>query len=187
MTEEWQDASIPDAIFIARAQAGEVEAFGELYHRYLTQIYRYIRTRVSSERDAEDLTENVFLNAFQVLGSYKERGVPFGAYLYRVAHNKVVDHYRNGTSSEPWEEREGQLASSEDTEARIMQVENFQEIGAALQRLPETYQEVIRLRVLLEMPTDEVGRWMGKKTSNVRVLLHRALKALRQELGQTDG
>ena len=187
MSDERALASIPDAEFVAQAQAGQAEAFGELYQRYMENIYRYIRSRVSTDRDAEDLAGVVFLNAFQALGSYKERGAPFGAYLYRVARNKIVDHYRNKPEFEPWHEQEGSLTGDEDTEASVVQAEGFQEIRAALLRLPENYQEIIRLRVLLEMPSDEVGRWMGKKPSNVRVLLHRALKALRRELDRDDG
>ncbi len=182
MSEGHTFKEIPDADLIAQAQAGQLEAFGELYHRYMAKIYRYIRSRVGSERDAEDLTGVVFLNAFQALGSYKERGAPFGAYLYRVARNKIVDHYRNQPEPDPLHEQENLLPGTEDTEARVMQAEDIQEIRAAIRKLPENYQEIIRLRVLMELPTEEIGRWMGKKPSNVRVLLHRALKALRREL-----
>ena len=186
MSDDRALASVPDAGLVAQAQAGQVEAFGELYQRYMAKIYRYIRSRVSTALDAEDLTGVVFLNAFQALGSYKERGAPFGAYLYRVARNKIVDHYRNKPKSEPWQEQEGLLPGAEDTETSVVRAEGVQEIRAALLRLPENYQEIIRLRVLLELPTEEVGRWIGKKPSNVRVLLHRALKALRRELELDD-
>jgi RNA polymerase sigma-70 factor (ECF subfamily) len=186
MGEEPMNSSLPDAQLIKQAQAGEVNAFGELYRRYLTQIYRYIRSRVSTDRDAEDLAEAVFLNAFQGLKMYRERGAPFGAYLYRVARNLIVDHYRGSRRSEPLDEQGGQLTSGENAERVVVQSESLREIREALLRLPEAYQEVIRLRVLLEMSTGEVGRWMGKNTSNVRVLLHRALKALRKELDQGD-
>lgn len=187
MSDERELAHVPEPSLIAQAQTGQVVAFGELYHRYMAKIYRYIRSRVGSDRDAEDLTGVVFLSAFQALGSYKERGAPFGAYLYRVARNKIVDHYRNQSESEPWHEQEGLLPGNENTEASVMRAENIQEIRAAMLRLPENYQEVIRLRVLMELPTEEVGRWIGKKPANVRVLLHRALKALRQELDPDDG
>jgi RNA polymerase sigma-70 factor (ECF subfamily) len=187
MSDERELAPVPEASLIAQAQAGQVEAFGELYHRYMAKIYRYIRSRVGTDRDAEDLTGVVFLNAFQALGSYKERGAPFGAYLYRIARNKIVDHYRNKSESEPWHEQEGLLPGTEDTEASVVQAEDIQEIRAAMLKLPENYVEIIRLRVLLELPTEEVGRWIGKNPSNVRVLLHRALKALRRELDHDDG
>jgi RNA polymerase sigma-70 factor (ECF subfamily) len=186
MSDERELAFVPEASLILQAKAGQVDAFGELYHRYVAKIYGYIRSRVSSERDAEDLTGVVFLNAFQALGAYHERGAPFGAYLYRVARNKVVDHYRNQSESEPWHEQEGLVPGNENTEARVILAEKLQEIRAAMLKLPENYQEIIRLRVLLELPTEEVGRWIGKKPSNVRVLLHRALKALRHELDHTE-
>jgi RNA polymerase sigma-70 factor (ECF subfamily) len=180
------ETSVSDAEFIARTKAGDVEAFGELYRRYITPIFRYVRARVSTDRDAEDLTENVFLKVFEALDTYQERGAPFGAFLYRVARNAVVDHYR---SQKPLEEIDelaslGEIATS--AEKYIVDKEAILEIKNAMTRLPENYQEVIRLRVLMELPTEDVAQWMGKQPSTVRVLLHRALKALRKSLGVVD-
>jgi RNA polymerase sigma-70 factor (ECF subfamily) len=180
------ESSVPDAEYIARTKAGDLQAFGELYRKYVTQIYRYIRTRVSTERDAEDLTENVFLKAFEALETYQERGAPFGAFLYMVARHAVVDHYR---SQKPLEQADdlsivGNEVSS--AEGALINKQELLEISNALAKLPENYREVIRLRVLMEMPTAEVAEWLGKQPSTVRVLLHRALKALRKSLGVVD-
>src|SRR3972149_8109230 len=83
-----------DAELVTRARAGQVEAFGELYLRYFDAIFRYLRTRLSEAQDAEDMTETVFLRAFQSLPNYRERGWPFSAFLYQVARNALTDHYR---------------------------------------------------------------------------------------------
>lgn len=186
MSEERKGTLVPDAEYIAQFKAGELEAFGKLYRRYLTPIYRYIRTRVSTDRDAEDLAEMVFLKAFEALEKYEERGVPFSAFLYRIARNAVVDHYRSQEPIDPLEEIERFGGSEADTEKSIIDQESMQEINKAMVRLPDHYQEVIRLRVIMDMPTDQVAEWMGRKPSTLRVLLHRALKTLRKELGVVD-
>lgn len=179
-------SSMPDAEYIARTQAGDLDAFGELYRKYVTPIYRYIRTRVSTDRDAEDLTEQVFLKAFEALDTYQERGAPFGAFLYMVARNAVVDHYRSQKEIEQIDDLSTLGSEDRGAEADLIDRQNLLEINNALVKLPDNYREVIRLRVLMEMPTVEVAAWMGKKPSTVRVILHRALKALRKSLGVVD-
>lgn len=175
-----------DAELVRLAQSGQVEAFGTLYRRYVEPIFRFTRSRVSSERDAEDLTENVFLKAFEGLDSYEERGAPFGAYLYQVARNSIIDHYR---TSKPVESLESAEKYSDDrlgAEKGIVEREAVSKIEQALENLPENYQEVIRLRLMMDLPTDQVAAWMNKKPATVRVLQHRALKALREALGEID-
>src|SRR3990170_4792475 len=83
-----------DSDLVARARAGEVEAFGQLYLRYFDPIFRYLRTRLADAQDAEDMAETVFLRAYQSLPNYRERGWPFSAFLYQVARNALTDHYR---------------------------------------------------------------------------------------------
>lgn len=186
MSDKKKGIPLPDAGYIARFKAGEMEAFGELYRRYLTPIYRYIRTRVSTDRDAEDLSEMVFLKAFEALETYQERGAPFSAFLYRIAQNTVIDHYRSQELIDPLEDVEWLVSSEAGREKNLINQESLDEIKSAVEGLPEHYQEVIRLRLLMDMPTEQVAEWMGRKPTTVRVLLHRALKALRQELGAVD-
>ena len=89
-------ADSPDTETIRRAIAGEVEAFGELYDRYVDAMYRFIRFQVNGEEDAEDLTETVFLRAFEGLPGFRtgRRMTNFRAWIYRIARNLVIDHYR---------------------------------------------------------------------------------------------
>ncbi len=178
-------AESPDSELVVLAQAGEVDAFGALYDRYLELIYRYIRTRVTIEADAEDLTETVFLKAFESVDRYEDRGWPFSAYLYQIARNVIVDHYRQRR-----EERVQELVEVEHPDPlpdeRIVQKEHAQDLHAAMKTLPPDYQEVIRLRVMMELTTTEVAQWMDRSEGAVRVLLHRALRSLRQEL-ELDG
>lgn len=182
-------AETPDAELVAAAQAGETEAFGELYERYVTQIFRYIRSRVSLERDAEDLTETVFMRSFEALDSYEERGHPYSAFLYQVARNVLVDHYRQTEDQEPLDDDRPLAAETAvDPELNLQEDEQVKRIKAAMEQLPPDYQEVIRLRVLMELPTATAAQWLDRSEGAVRVLLYRALKSLRGELEiETDG
>jgi RNA polymerase sigma-70 factor (ECF subfamily) len=178
--------NLTDAELIARAQAGEVGAFGELYERHVAVIYRYVLARVNVVRDAEDLTEVVFLRAFEALHRYKERGRPFTAFLYQVARNALVDYYRQQRKNETIEAVERLPSSSPTPDDRLMEEERKAVLWEALSTLPEDYQEVIRLRIMLSLPTATVGEWLGRSEGAVRVLLHRALKALRRRMVGTD-
>lgn len=175
-----------DAELVQLAKAGQTEAFGSLYRRYVDAIFRFTRSRVNSERDAEDLTENVFLKAFEGLASYQERGAPFGAYLYQVARNAIIDHYRTSKPVESLDSAELHADGRPGAEKGVIDRETVQKIERALATLPEHYQEVIRLRLMMDLPTDQVADWMDKKPATVRVLQHRALKALREALGEID-
>ncbi len=171
-----------DADLIARAQSGEIEAFGELYARYLDPIFRYIRTRVDETADAEDLCEAVFLSTFEALDRYQERGHPFSAYLYQVARNQLADHYRTREIRVDLEQVSEPAAADADPEATYAQRERVLDAVHSLGKLRDDYQEVIRLRVILALPTSTVAMWMDRSPGPVRVLLHRALVALREEL-----
>jgi RNA polymerase sigma-70 factor (ECF subfamily) len=179
---EGLNAAPADAELIARAQTGENEAFGELYERYVALIFRYVRARVNAENDAEDITEFVFMRAFEALQRYKERGRPFSAYLYQVARNALVDHYRQQRKTESIEAAEKLPSLAPDPDESLIAKERAVVLRRALAKLPADYQEVIRLRILLALPTAIVGEWLGRSEGAVRVLLHRALKTLRRQL-----
>ena len=159
---ETSKALADDAVLIARARAGEVEAFGELYRRHFDPIYRYLRARVEDSRDAEDLTETVFLRAFQSLGRYKERGWPFSAFLYQVAKNALVDHYRQRKGEEQLSAAEHRETPSHPLDEGVIRSEEASAARRAMADLPVDYQEVIRLRVWWGMPAPSVAAWMGR-------------------------
>lgn len=183
-----QTASHPqDAELIARAQGGEVEAFGQLYERYLDPIYRYVRMRVDSDADAEDLCEAVFMRSFEALDRYEDQGHPYSAFLYRLARNLLVDHYR-GQRPDVGLDRPGvESQTATDIDRQLDQRQQLRQVAAAVASLPEDYREVIRLRVVLELPTATVAEWMERSPGAVRVLLHRALSALREVLDHAEG
>ncbi len=184
MNEENRPTS-DDAELVHRAQAGDLEAFGDLYERYADPIFRYIFSRVPVEAEAEDLTEAVFLKAFSAIGGYQDKGHPYSAYLYRVAKNTLADHWRGRETTFPLEDAEEIEAQDPVLDDQMIQMEQRAQMAEALTQLPEDYQEVIRLRVLTGMSTRETAWWLQRSEGAVRVLLHRALQALRTNLEES--
>ena len=174
--------TLDDARLIERAKRGEVEAFGCLYERYLESIYRYIRTRVAEDRTAEDLTETVFLRSFESLNRYKEKGLRFSAFLYQIARNLLVDHYRQKEEELPLESADQISVSPSRIDDIIVIQDQVDRLRVGLEALPEEYREIIRLRVLLELSPTECAEWIGRSEGAVRVLLHRAMKALKRQV-----
>ncbi|NOR90952.1 MAG: sigma-70 family RNA polymerase sigma factor [Anaerolineales bacterium] len=174
--------TLDDARLIERAKQGEVEAFGCLYERYLESIYRYIRTRVAEDRTAEDLTETVFLRSFESLSRYKEKGLRFSAFLYQIARNLLVDHYRQKEEELPLESADQISVSPSRIDDILVIQDQVDCLRVGLEALPEEYREIIRLRVLLELSTTECAQWTGRSEGAVRVLLHRAMKALKRQI-----
>lgn len=168
-----------DATLITRARDGDAEAFGLLYRRYVDPIYRYLLARLGDSKEAEDLTEDVFFRAFQALGTYHERGWPFSAFLYQVAKNVLIDHYRS-QKPEAWPAiPEPALESLRPLDEHVIRGEQIRDLRGAMDEIPLNYREVIILRIILAMPTSVVANWMNLTEGATRVLLHRALASLR--------
>lgn len=171
---------------LERAIEGDKRAFGALYEKHMSEIYRYFYYRVSVEQDAEDLTEQAFLNVWQALGRFDPDRASFRTYLYRVAHNLLVDHYRTAKPTEelPDAPLEDFQASAEPQPSR----EDFgMELTSALRKLNPDYQEILTLRFVNELSHAEAAQVMDRSHGAVRVLQHRALEALRQVLEGESG
>ena len=175
-----------DADLVARARAGDGEAFGELYRRYFDPIFRYLCVRVERDEDAEDLAATVFFKAYRSLDRYRERGWPFSAFLYQVARNALVDHYRKRRLESGLAEAADLGTQPRALDDELERAERVQAMRQALAQLPPDYQEVIRLRVLLSLPTETTAQWMERSPGAVRVLLYRALAGLRGTLSEAD-
>jgi RNA polymerase sigma-70 factor (ECF subfamily) len=175
-----------DAALIARAKAGEVEAFGELYERYFDPVFRYLRSRLSDEREAEDLSATVFLRAYQALDRYQERGWKFSAFLYGIARNALADHFRHRRAELLVADLESERASGSALRQDFEDKDSSDHLRRVLSELPPDYQEVIRLRLVLGLSTPEAAQWMRRSEGAVRVLLHRALRAARKRMTDDD-
>lgn len=181
------DSSHDKAILVERAIAGAADAFGELYQLYLDAIYRYVYYRTGDTSDAEDLTEQVFLKAWEAMPGYKRRGNPFTSWLYRIAHNVVVDYHRRQrpTVLMPLLE-EVDWASEEPTLLeQVIKAEEAAALATAIARLTEEQQHVIVLRFIEGRKHAEVAHIIGKSKGACRIIQHRALTALNQLLSNT--
>ena len=175
------ETEVDDIQLLRDAQNCDREAFGELYERYAPRVFRYLYSHLDNRLDAEDLTEEIFLRVWKTLGNYQQQGVPFLAFLFRVARNALIDHYRRSAKSE-------QEASIEDLHLRDHEPEpvdvvtntlEHQQLRHVMQQLREDYRTVLALRFLSELSPEETARAMGRSAGAVRVLQHRALAALR--------
>jgi RNA polymerase sigma-70 factor (ECF subfamily) len=174
-----------DQELIHKAQRGDTFAFGELYECHAPVIFRYLFAHLDSRMDAEDLTGEVFLKAWQSLPKYNERGVPFLAFLFRVARNVLVDYYRQTNrlhSTDPEElDRYSQESGKEALELVGSHLEH-QHILQVLSRLRPDYRSVLTMRFISELSPEETALAMERSVGAIRVLQHRALAALRREI-----
>ena len=177
MTEE--AARTNEEALVRRAANGDAEAFGDLYMRYLDEIYRYVFYKVGNEKRAEDLTEQVFLKAWQAIEGYEQRGYPFSAWLYRIAHNAVVDHYRTEKDESPLDAIAFTLADeSLGPEETLMKKREVLRLLEALGQLSEEKQQLIILRFVENLSHARVAQILNKSEGACRVMQHRALARL---------
>ncbi len=179
---------VSDQKLLQQSASGNQDAFGELYERYLEQIYRYVYYRVMDVHEAEDLTEAVFLRAWERLQSKQARKEVenFSAWIYRIAHNLVIDHHRKKTP-EPLDtdsSAEYSQALTPGAEIEVQQRLDQQSLAAALEELDEPMQRVVILRFLNHLSHAEVAAVLGLSEGNVRVLQFRALKRLKVLLSE---
>jgi RNA polymerase sigma-70 factor (ECF subfamily) len=172
---------------IARAVKRDAAAFGILYERHLDRIFRYIYYRVGSNGEAEDLTEQVFLKAWEAIERYESRGVPFVAWLYRLAHNLVIDQYRSRRVTVALDD----IGEAEEPGADIVDaVEDkldAEEVRLAMRKLNPEHQQLIVLRFVEGLSHAEVAQITGKSEGATRVVQYRALQALARALRSEGG
>jgi RNA polymerase sigma-70 factor, ECF subfamily len=164
---------------VKKAVQGDEAAFGELYDCYVDGIYRFIYLRVEDQQTAEDITSSVFLKAWEKLGGYKERGVPFRAWLFRIARNAVIDHYRTRKETAPLEA----VVNTYDTDARTVSERvgsrlEAEKVIEVMQQLTDDQRNVLTLKLVHGLNTKEVAKALGKRQGAVRALQMRGLQAL---------
>jgi RNA polymerase sigma-70 factor (ECF subfamily) len=172
-----------EARLVEQAKTDPV-AFGELYERYIKRIYNYIYYRTGNARDAEDLTARVFYRALENIDRYTVRGLPFSAWLYRIAHNLVANWHRDRSRQKVsplddviargvWEEAPETLAESREERERLL---------LSIRRLPPERQQLLLLKFIERMSNAEIGLVMRRSEGAVKSLYHRTLLSLRDEM-----
>jgi len=165
---------------VSRAIDGDADAFGDLYTRHLDAIYRHVYFRVADAHLAEDLTEEVFIRAWTALPKYEPQGHRFSSWLYRIAQNLVVDHYRRKASQ--GSENEAEMEKLPDPrslpEEQLAKQQDYASLARAVQQLGDDEQHVIILRFVEGLSHREVAEAIGKSEGASRVIQHRALEVL---------
>lgn len=163
---------------IAQAQRGDQEAVTLLYETYVDVIFAYIRYRVDSKSTAEDLTSEVFLRMVRSLASYRDQGIPFRAWLFRIAYNLVIDFYRQREKTDAVPLTDAFENDDTDPLIRLARSEDHVRLRLAIRELPDDYQNLLLLRFVENLPHTEIAKITNKSAVALRAMQHRALKAL---------
>lgn len=166
---------------IENAVRGKASAFGLLYDHYQPKIYRFVLIKVGRREDAEDLTHQVFINAWQNISNYKDLGFPFSSWLYRIARNQVIDRYRTKkpeiSLEEVDEENFADLGINEKSIEEKIQMERVME---AIKELKDDYQDILVMRFVEDLSVRETAVAIGKSEGAVKLMQHRAIKELKK-------
>lgn len=169
-----------DESLVRRAKQYDQEAFTELYDKYFDKIYRYVAVKVGDRMEAEDITQQVFLKAIKSISAFKWKGFPFSSWLFRIAHNQVVDYLRKKKKQATVALDDNVLTSKDDPEAILEQKLDLEQLATATKKLTSAQQEVISLRFAGELPIAQVAKVMGKSEGAVKALQHSAIVSLRK-------
>jgi RNA polymerase sigma-70 factor (ECF subfamily) len=167
---------------IRRAQQHDEMALTQIYEENFDRIYRYIVLKIGDRTEAEDMTQQVFLNVLKSISSYKSKGMPFTSWLYRIAHNQVVDFLRKKSRRTLVPLDESIPSIADDPESAAVQRIEIERLAVAAKKLTPAQQEVVSLRFAAELSVAEVARVMGRSEGAVKALQHSAIVALRRVL-----
>jgi RNA polymerase sigma-70 factor, ECF subfamily len=168
---------------VLQAQAGNSEAFGQLYDAYMERIYRFVYFRVEDQQTAEDITSQVFLKAWSNLDRFQFSRTPYLAWLYTIAHNAVIDHYRTRKVTTALDDVQlSQPDHSEAVENDIDLTVEMRSVKSVLQTLTDDQQKVLTLKFIEGMSNNEIARHLGKREGAIRALQMRGLQALAKQL-----
>ncbi len=171
-----------DEAALIQAARTNPKAFGPLYQSYLARVYRYLRTRTPTEEAAADLTQQVFLKALAALPSYHPRGLPFSAWLFRIARNAVIDRSRRSRDTLSLENLHSSLEPRAEVnpEATFLNQEQLERLCTLLGRLDSDKRELLALRFAAQLTSGEIGLIVGKSEAAVKKQLQRTLHALKE-------
>lgn len=169
--------------WVLAAQAGDKEAFGSLYEHFFDLIYRYVYFRMVPT-EVDDVVETIFLKAWMNLDQYEKRDVQFSSWLFRIAHNAVIDHRRAHRSLELLSEDQADESDKNAPKTMAERMLLSGHVKEAVGQLKEPYRQVIMLKFLSGLSNAEIAEVLGQREGNIRVLQFRALKELKQILSK---
>ena len=185
------DAPARDVIedHVRRAQRGDATSFAGLYQSFYDKIFRYVLFKTGNTNDAEDITEEVFLRMLESINSFRWQGHPFSSWLFRIAHNLVVDYFRKKSRQKtaPLEEARAIIGtSSQDMDGDLDIKLSAQRAHQAMDGLTDLQREVLSLRFGAELSIRETAEAIGKKENAIKASQHAAVRKLRTLLVRSD-
>ena len=178
--------SLEEQKLLSKIQNGDSEAFGKIYDKYAEKIYRFVWIKVNSREQAQDLTSEVFLKGWRYLtknGIKKVKVKNLQAFLYKTARNIIIDFYRKPNNSISIEEIDKDIIEEEfNLNEKLYLEDDFKEIKNALGKIKDEYSHVIIFHYIEDLSAKEIAEILDKSEGTVRVLIHRAMKALKNEL-----
>jgi RNA polymerase sigma-70 factor (ECF subfamily) len=178
------EAEAQDESLLVEQAKNDSEAFGLLYKKYIQKIYNYVYYRTGNHHDAEDLTAKTFQRAMRHISRYEQRGVPFSAWLYRIAHNVVANWHRDRSRRKviALDELVLHHQRQQSPEGLVEDDEERKELLQVIRRLAADRQELLILKFVEGMSNEEIGRIMGRSEGAIKSLYHRTLLTLRKEM-----
>ena len=173
---------------VDRAQAGERDALEELYLIHFDRIYGYLHVSVGNRHDAEDLTTQTFLKMLEKIGSFKWQSAPFSAWLFRIAHNLAMDHFRARRRWQPEEEVPEPPAHEAEPSAELeaMRTIGRESMLKLIEHLSPEQQQVLTLKFVFNLPNAEVAAILDKSEGAIKSLQHRALVSLQKQIARQE-
>lgn len=173
---------------VTKAASGDKEAFSILYERYVNRIFNYIYYRTGNPHEAEDLTSRVFHRALHHIAGYDNRGIPFSAWLYRIAHNLVANWHRDNSRRKevPLEDYAQQPQRAPAPETSVVNNQDLEDLLKIIRRLPDDRQQLLILKFVEGMSNAEVAIIMQRSEGAIKSLYHRTLMTLRDDLSREE-
>lgn len=176
-TKTMTEDTLPDLIAAARTDPA---AFGRLYDQFIQPIYRYLYSRVGNVHEAEDLTSQTFMAAYQALPKYREQG-QFAAWLFRIARSRMNDHFRRSRFEVRLDAAE-EISAGEDTLSLVIQDEELGRLQLILSNLNPEEQDLLRLRYVADLSFVEMAEVLGKQEDAVKKSVYRLLARLKSQM-----
>ncbi|HRU33670.1 MAG TPA: RNA polymerase sigma factor [Candidatus Paceibacterota bacterium] len=170
---------------VRKAQKGDAESFGIIYEIFAERIYRYIYLKTSSREEAEDLTQQVFVRAWEALPQFEFKKNPFSSWLYSIARNLITDFYRKKKPDFSLDsENAVEMPDDLDLTERLIIQDEIRQVFEAINQLPLEQKDLLLLRFVDDLSYDEIASIMNKSPLTLRVIQHRALKRLKELMGE---